>query len=65
MPAYAFEIEMAQNSNHSFFSYFFLEILITFHLLVEVAQFFKLEYTEITNSFFICCEKQAFLSAVK
>ena len=30
MPAYAFDFEMAQNSKHLFFSYFLLEILITF-----------------------------------
>ena len=40
MPEYAFEIEMAQNSNHSFLFYFYLEILITC-LLVEVAHFFS------------------------
>ena len=38
MPAYAFDFEMAQNSNHSFFSYFWLEILITC-LFAEVALF--------------------------
>ena len=36
---FAFEIEMAQNSNHSFFLYFLLEIWITC-LFAEVAHFF-------------------------
>ena len=48
MPAYAFDFEMAQKSNHSFFSYFFLEILITC-LLAEVAHFFQLEKIEMAQ----------------
>ena len=40
MPAFAFDFEVAQNSNNSFFSDFFLEILITC-LLAEVAHFFS------------------------
>jgi len=40
MPAHACDFEMAQNSNHSFFSYFLLEILITC-LLAEVTHFFS------------------------
>ena len=37
--SYAFDFEVAQNSNYSFFSIFWLEILITC-LLAEVAHFF-------------------------
>ena len=40
MTGYAFEIEMAQNSNHSFFLYFLFEIWITC-LIAVVTHFFS------------------------
>ena len=56
MSAFAFDFEVAQNSNHSFFSFFFLEILITC-LLAEVAHFFQLENIEVAqNSIHFCLE---------
>ena len=54
--SYAFDFEVAQNSNYSFSSNFFLEILITC-LLAEVAHFFKLENVEVAqNSNHFCLE---------
>ena len=49
MTGYAFEIEMAQNSNHQFFLYFLFGIWITC-LFAEVAHFFKLEKTEMAQN---------------
>ena len=47
--SYAFDFEVAQNSNYSFFSNFFLEILITC-LLAGVAHFFQLENIEVAQN---------------
>ena len=49
VPAYASDFEMTQNSNHLFFLYLLLEILITC-LFAEVAHFFELENVEMAQN---------------